>query len=463
MGEPSPKDTSAGRSGSPSGFYDEPVHAAHPARLAATTAQIWWRTLPATLSWLLAAWLLAEVALWGAAMLIRQNSWLALVVFSLGLVATVVATVAALHILGREWLARTGRPAPEPTAAGTPAAPSNRLTDLVAVTLLPLLGIYAAFDKVRQRAAELELVDIWLANPTLDDHLSDLLDPTRNGSRLGIAVAVIVGAYLLRRSLELLGERSGRTLLGLVGAFFEAFFLLTLILVGGRVLELVRNWLAGRQVTAWVEGFLRGIAQLFGHPDFFARLWRFWSETAWPTLGVAVFEPLLWLAVAALVFGTGGLSVAELWRHRSDAPAVERRRLRRLRESGTVRRGWLEFQEAFLGDIDDRYVPTFQALRLVVRPGLLFLAGFLFGYGLLRLLTDFAATGAYVWLIGERPAVYAFAAQATSDVLMLPLEALRLALLTVAFQVCLAWDRRRSAPEAAAAEPGEPEPLAVNR
>ena len=49
-----------------------------------------------------------------------------------------------------------------------------------------------------------------------------------------------------------------------------------------------------------------------------------------------------------------------------------------------------EVQEAFLGDIDDKYLPTFHSLRLVLRAGVVFLGSYVLVYSRHR---DGQATG----------------------------------------------------------------------
>ena len=49
-------------------------------------------------------------------------------------------------------------------------------------------------------------------------------------------------------------------------------------------------------------------------PAILDQLAELWSEQVWPFLVDVLTEPLLWLAVAALVYGSRVLSLAELWR-----------------------------------------------------------------------------------------------------------------------------------------------------
>jgi hypothetical protein len=49
-------------------------------------------------------------------------------------------------------------------------------------------------------------------------------------------------------------------------------------------------------------------------PEILTRTWAFISDTVWPLVLDVIAQPMLWLAVAALVFGSRVLSLAELWR-----------------------------------------------------------------------------------------------------------------------------------------------------
>ena len=93
-------------------------------------------------------------------------------------------------------------------------------------------------------------------------------------------------------------------------------------------------------------------------------------------------QPIIWLAVAALVFGSQVLSLAELWRKGQPYAAGARRdglraatgrkhRGPAARPAAARASGWPagQLREAFLGDIDDKYLPTFHSLRLVLRAG----------------------------------------------------------------------------------------------
>ncbi len=119
-------------------------------------------------------------------------------------------------------------------------------------------------------------------------------------------------------------------------------------------------------------------------------------------------QPIIWLAVAALVFGSRVLSLAELWRkgqpYADALPGATRVRAATgtsRRCVGSVRRpgasGWpaRQVKEAFFGDIDDKYLPTFHSLRLVLRAGVLFLGSYVLVYSMIAIAQNYVGTLLY--------------------------------------------------------------------
>jgi hypothetical protein len=180
-----------------------------------------------------------------------------------------------------------------------------------------------------------------------------------------------------------------------------------------------------------------------------------------------VAQPMLWLAVAALVFGSKVLSLAELWRtgqpHAARVPGAtafaryrEKQAFRRIGPPPKgVRLAAARVQEAFFGDTDDKYLPTLHALRLVLRAGPLFLGSYIFVYNLVIIARNYVET-LMNWLVGGHEVqfwvrwepVFALAQDAL-------IEPVRLCFLAAAFRRCLELFVQRSGAPAAipAAQP----------
>ncbi len=425
------------------------------------TVRVWWRLLPHLVCLSLLGWFGFQACLRVAAIAAPANAFVALFIVSAGLLSVLAATVACLAIAGR--LLHMEELSPEVRV-------TQPVLQQVAVTILPFLGIYAVFNTV-QRAADRLVTNAVLVNGLGSDGLTDKLNPLsslENGVEL---VVIVVVAYLVRRGLDLLHERTGIGALGLGAAFIEGFFMLLVILSGSKLLATGWSWLGDRAVAGWLQvpwDGLRAVGDLIriDLPQIVADAWTFVVETAWPAVVTAVGAPVLWLAVAALVYGTGVLSLAELWRKGRPLTAavpLTRRQQRRahLAEarlatgSGRGRRLGLELSEAFLGDVDDKYLPTLQSLRLILKAGVPTLSSLIVLYAVTQVLGDLVEAG-FVLAIGGRPLTAWLGLEVVAGALRVAVvEPLRVSLLAVTFGVCL--ERFRAQAGAAAPLPAAEE------
>lgn len=436
-------------------------------QLAGDSWRVFIRLFPKLVTLQLLGWLGYGASLRIAASLVEKSAWAALVVFSAGFVAVLTAVVLQLRLVGAELGIRRVLPPTAPTDDRDQSVPR-----LLALTLLPFLGIYAAFGYVQDRATDLVVASLTQTGFLSDMTIMKQFQP-RTATGILIVIAVIAGAYLVRRSLDLLHEFTDRRILGLAAAFVEAFFMLSLILAGGNLLTFVKDWLSDRVLSSWVDGWVDGLSAVLAQikvnlPQLILTVGRFLQDNLFPFLLHVLSEPIAWLAVAALVYGSHVLSVAELWRKgEPPARAVEKlaereRRHQAVRSSGVGRRAWLEFQELFLGDIDDKYVPTLQSLRLVLRAGLLFLAAFVVLHLVVTRAEDAWAHG-ILWLIGGHRSEFWYTWGPLVDLTReVPFQPLRVCLLAVTFSACLTRFRARAeATGSAPASTSEDTPVPV--
>jgi hypothetical protein len=231
------------------------------------------------------------------------------------------------------------------------------------------------------------------------------------------------------------------------------------------VLQTFQAWLEDRAVMQWLAEIKDAVASFLAIfaidlPEILTRVTSFLSEQVWPVLVDVVAQPMLWLAVAALVFGSRVLSLAELWRKGQPyaaripgATAFARYREKKaFRRLGPPPRGLrlaaARFQEAFFGDIDDKYLPALHALRLVFRAGPLFLGSYIFVYTLVIIAQNYIDQGMN-WLVGGHEAMFWVRWEPVFALLQDALtEPIRLCLLAVAFRRCLELFAQRAAAHA---------------
>jgi hypothetical protein len=439
--------------------------------LVRDTLRVGVRLFPQILTLWLLGWLGSTLALQVAGRVADVSGWAALAVFSFSFLSTLTAIVLILRLCGQELGIRALIPRGE-------AADDDRdtsLTRLLAVTLLPFLGLYAAFGQVEDRAALLQTDQIF-RNSVFGP--STVLQTVR-----GFATAhpwemllLLVAVYAVRRAVDTAHEKTGWRPLGLVVALIESFFLLVVIFGGFTVANRVHSWLATRAFMAWFDGIGAAVRAVLAAihaslPAALDRLVGFVSDELGPLLWTVLSEPVIWLAVAALVYGSQVLSFAELWRkgqplaRRLPGASVfdrraERRAMRPLPPAG-IRRAGVEVKEAFLGDLDDKYLPTFHSLRLVLRAGVVFFAAYVLVYNALAVARH-SVIRLYELVLGGHDTSFWYLWGPYLDLLEnLPWELLRICLLAVAFRRCLELFQQRGRALAAAVPDGPATPAVV--
>jgi hypothetical protein len=429
--------------------------------LIVDTGRVWWRLLPTIMGVYLLGWLGSELTLRVAVIAGDISPWLALVLFAFNFVCVLAAAIVILSLAGRELGVRELLPAEEREIDDR----DTSLSRLVAITLLPFLAMYAAFGQVAEAANRL-VTQQWVRYGFLSDQktvlgaLHDLAS-----QHLAWLVALLAGIYVLRRLLDFVAERTGLRILDLLVVLIESFFMLLVIVGGIRVLQTFQAWLQDRAVMQWlaeIKAAVAGFLAIFAIdlPEILTRVTTFLSEQVWPVLVDVLAQPMLWLAVAALVFGSRVLSLAELWRNGQPYAARipgatafaryrEKKEFRRLGPPPRgIRLAAARFQEVFFGDIDDKYLPTLHALRLVFRAGPVFLGSYIFVYTLVIIAKNYLDT-AINWLVGGHEALFWVRWEPVfalfQDALI---EPIRLCLLAVAFRRCLELFSQRAAVQA---------------
>lgn len=429
--------------------------------LIVDTGRVWWRLLPIIVGVYLLGWLGSELGLRVAVILGDISPWLTLIMFAFSFVCTLAAAIVILTLAGRELGIRQLLPEDEREIDDR----DTSITRLLGITLLPFLGMYAAFGQVA-KAAERLITQQWIRYGFLSNQqtvVGALYDMATK--HLGWLIAMLVGIYVVRRLLDFLAERTGLRVLGIVVVLIEAFFLLLVVTGGIRVLQTFGVWLNDRAVMQWLAAIKNALADFFAIfkidlPEILTRISAFITDTIWPVLVEVIAQPMLWLAVAALVFGSRVLSLAELWRtgqpYAARIPGMtvfarygEKRAFRRLGSPPKgVRLAAARIQEAFFGDIDDKYLPTLHALRLVLRAGPIFLGAYIFVYSLVIILQNYLERSIH-WLVGGHESQFWVRWEPLSALIQDALiEPVRLCLLAVAFRRCLELFAQRSAASA---------------
>lgn len=420
--------------------------------LVEDTFASWRRLLPLLLAIQVIGWVTFRAALISAIPLIPVSPWLGIAFLCLGIVAELAAAIVIMRMVGDDI--GTGQIAVE-MSDETESSPG--LTRILAITLLPMLAIYAAMGHVNEAAKELNAFSFAVYGQ-LGDNLLLATSTVTNPNNLRTIIIILAVTFVMRRILDRLHEKLGWGFLGLSVTFTESFFLVVFFLTAARLLGDLRLWFTDRAFFGWIATARDGLATSLqslqiDFPDFLSWWTPLWEDSLWPALVKATTEPVVWLAVASLVFGSRVVSIAELWRKgqplssvvpgardlhiskRIAARRAEKRTPTRIGRAGEGIAGFLE--ETFLGDFQDKYLPTWQSIKLILRAGLPFLAAFYLAYNLLAIVHD-VLPSLMAQVIGSHDAEFWLVVLPVVELVAdLLIEPLRLTLLAVAFHRAL--------------------------
>ena len=350
------------------------------------------------------------------------RKFLGFAVMSMAVLATLASYILMLQVLRRSAPAQAG-----------PEGRAGRMVTVVAHTLLPFLAFYGAWglftDDVRQYSILAQ--ELFGVNEIHNLEFDPLL----------ITSAVAAAAFGIRVVLEKTYERREKAWLGLLTTVFESMWMFFAVIsierfIGDRV-----AWVTSR--AAWV-GMSDAVGTVLGPV-------KDGVAVILPDVGEALLVPLVWVTIAAVVFGRDmgqGEALIEGTRIHPGAGRV------RQATPEPVRR----VAEFFSRDLRDKYTPMLNGLRMVLRAGPVFFLVFCLCYVLLGLARDWAFIGvthligpheSHWWTVWHGPVKFGVTAV---------YEVLRISLLAAALQTAL---RVASAVRSRRSSPGAPQ-AAVN-
>ncbi|MFT4109484.1 hypothetical protein [Propionicimonas sp.] len=359
------------------------------ALLVIRTGRTLGRLAAPVLGLMLLGWSANELSILLASEVSSVLPWLVIVILAVGMVLQLASILALLRLVA----VHLGIPAMLKRASVETEEDDGRDTgpvQLLTITLLPFLAIYTTFGFVSDYASD--LVKLAGVRKGYADFMI-AMNPIENPTVLAWTIGFLVVGY----GFKLIGDRwRERTrfplLVGVVEILVEATVALLVLLVAFRIWEQVVLWADDRVFRQWLDDGVAQLASLvhLDLPAFLTQTWAFWAGTLWPVLFDGFTRPLLWLAMAGLVFGTKVLSLADVWRlgePPGEQPARRgARTLARLRVDSENVRGIRQFaltaQELFLGTVDETILPAWQSLRLVLRAGWPFLGAFVIAFTL---------------------------------------------------------------------------------
>ncbi|MDS1269665.1 hypothetical protein RIF23_05095 [Lipingzhangella sp. LS1_29] len=329
--------------------------------------------------------LLHGLMLRGIVWLGLQNQTLGLLAFSLAVLVTLATTIVmflmlrpGLPVLDHELLERSRR------ARGTGADQrpnvnerERRIVDAVAMSLLPFLIFYSAWglfaEELRAYAARAQV------EAGLDGYVAIL-----DFNPLGVPLLVLAVAFLCRTVCEQFYFRNNSKALGIATAFFETvfafFFVVTVVELASTLWEWLGQRLVWVEATAMFHTLLEQLAELTALPVIDLVLGTAAAVVwTWELLKDGLIQPLLWLTIAAVVFGADVDRTETLFRPGSRAQRVHDAAL--ARTPGVL----LQLGERASRGLREKYLPFLNAFRFILRTSPIYYLSFCLYYALLEL------------------------------------------------------------------------------
>ena len=349
-------------------------------RLLRTTLELWSRGRWRLGAWFCLGFALHAVGLEVSAMLGSAHDLLATLSFVGGVTASLLSLIAMINTLRPELQSTAVLSDPRPALLPTALLRPEPFVEVLTATLGPFLAVYAVWGLVEDEARALFRANL------AEQGLGGVTEWSISWApeRLPFYALLLAGSWVVRFVVQRTQHRVRGRALAVVGVAAEAVVVFatfaTLIIAG----KTVGSWLRSRVVVAEVETGWRDLLAALPElrlpfhltlPRLVAVAADWLIHTALPALGTGIALPLMWLALASVVFGWREFGAREVVAgtaaHRLSRAGAERFAavrspwIRRLRESDQARSMAL----LATADLRTKYVPLLQALRLVLAAG----------------------------------------------------------------------------------------------
>ncbi|MGW0163172.1 hypothetical protein ACWDUN_28020 [Mycobacterium sp. NPDC003323] len=418
------------------------------------------RYFPQLAACYLVGWLLRTGAIeWAAWAGYDNNVWASLIMPLAG-IARLGSYVAMFYVI-RQGI---------PTLAALPRR-SARQIDLFATIIVPFFAIYLAWQMFREDwlAFEYRALHYRVGEALTTPGTSELNPEALPVSTVTI---VIIGAALVTRFLlNRLKDRMPVWLLP-VQVYLDALWVfLVLTLSASKGVTLLINpsaWVSERRIVVW---FNESRESLFAHVKFLQKLWDALMWTLSTVFGGAAV-PLLWLAVACIVYGATSKADWDTEARRLGGERMGRWIDRSASRRNQLSTGWNRLPGRVRGEVRDQLTGQIGKFKPIVDSAHVIAAGGLFAVSLYVLgylgLAWLDMSGSYyraqigpgylfrgmAWVLGPHDISFWFG---TWDVMALIshtiVEPLRICLVAGMLAWCLDRAQRKSADATAAAGP----------
>lgn len=380
---------------------------------------------PALLAWFLGGMLLRHLLIELAGFVGGHTATVGLLILPLAVLARLIGFVGMFLVI-RDGLRRMQAIAP------LPPTPRERREDFVSALLasvLPFFAVYTLQNELRtdiveyaQRALDVSIAQTVEASLAGDETAGDdtVLNLVFTPWTLLVIVVAIAGPWAWRRW----GDRLPR-ILALAALYLEVVWVFFSLLLISQAVAVGVDWIETRTAVAWLTDARGWIAAQLGPLDGILR----GGEALLADGGRVIVEPLVWFAIAGVIYGQ---TIA------ADRLRVQSRMLERAKaQAGRVPEAVRQRVDALTAEFRSRFRPVGAAFLLLWRSGPLVIGAYLLLYAIAKALETTLGLG-LVRILGPHDGAFW---SATSVVLglvpLLLVEPIRVALIAGTYDSAL--------------------------
>ncbi|WP_225773029.1 hypothetical protein [Inquilinus sp. Marseille-Q2685] len=427
------------------------------------TGKLWWRFWPQLTLLVLIGILLNDQLLLLSVHIGFADSSLGLaalaVVVLVKLVVTVMGflvmrpalpAVAAAQALSAGTAVPITGPDPEAAAAAVPAAPTRRqrltgFATTLTVALVPFFAYYAAWGFLRETIREYSMLSLNLAPFGESVKVLDAI-----GARW--LVVSVVGTWILRRLFKALRDRTDAPIWKLLIVLCETNWVFIGLFVLSQWKDEAIAWVASGAAWEWLNRIWQAVLSPISTAFAAGPIEQAPLDPTTVATGLFFYAllPLIWLVLAALIYGHDLGSDPGWMRHR------------RLERIGSRYAALPKFVRDFIGHFIDgyrsRYLPIANSIRLVLHADLFLLLTFILGWRGLEWAADWLWIGAThvigphpldLWqVLGDALALLLGSPSGTTPGILV--EPLRICLIAAVLEIAFARSQAPAEPEAEA-------------
>ncbi|MGF6229601.1 hypothetical protein QFZ27_003556 [Inquilinus ginsengisoli] len=373
----------------------------------ALTAKLWWRFWPQLTLLMLVGLLLndqllllsvhigfADSSLGLAALALVVLTKLVVTVLGFLLMRPALPAVAAAQALSAGTAVPITGPDPDTVSMPAPTTPTRRqrltgFATTLTIALVPFFAYYAAWGFLNDTIREYSMLSLNLAPFGESANLLDAI-----GARW--LVVSVVATWILRRLFKALRDRTDAPIWKLLIVLCETNWVFIGLFVLSQWKDEAIAWVASGAAWEWLDRILQTMLTPISTAFAAAPIEQPPPDPSAVATGLFFYAllPLIWLVMAALIYGHD---------LRADPGWLRHRRLERIGSRYAALPKFLrDFIGHFIGGYRSRYLPIANSIRLVLHADLFLLLVFVVGWRGIGWAADWAWIGA-THLIGPHP------------------------------------------------------------